>query len=160
MNSYSTCKTQMKTRKTRSGASKNEIIHIGPDMSHVTFVSRIESRDPSFLPLGRNKQKTLLTYSMYMEYLPIHLPYISVNLKVQTSNSHGAIWDLFLPTSSKVTCKVAVRQELMNLLAISAERQAWQGDDGVSRFTGGMRVEAVFLKICRLTSWVFRGLGL
>lgn len=73
---------------------------------------------------------------MYMKYLPIYI-YIHRftifvgEMKVQTSNSHGAIWDLFLPTSSKVTCKVAVRQELMNLLAISAERQAWQGDDGV-----------------------------
>ena len=76
---------------------------------------------------------------MYMEYLPIY------KLTIHFGESEGtdfqfpwSIWDLFLPTPSKVTCKVAVRQELMNLLAISAERQAWQGDDGVARFTGGM----------------------
>ena len=60
MNSCSTCKTKMKTRKTRSGDSKTEIIHIKVYVSCYKLVSRIESRDP-FLPLRTNKQKTVGT---------------------------------------------------------------------------------------------------
>ena len=80
-----------------------------------------------------------------MKVLPFQFPWSNLGCvpppKKMGGNSNSSSNS---PTSSKVTCKVAVRQELMNLLAISAERQAWQGDDGVPVSREGCVLKLVF----------------